>query len=110
MKANDRQHGGSHYKSLAIQPWDYIESNNIPYLEGSAIKYLTRWRDKGGITDLKKAIHFIEKRIEFEEEKGAKSEPARNTRHSRVPRKVGRVGRVPKKPPARKVQDRPRAD
>lgn len=68
-KANDIQHGGSHYKKAVIQPWDYIARNNIPYLEGSAIKYVSRWRDKGGIEDLKKAIHFIEKVIELEQEK-----------------------------------------
>lgn len=102
MSANAKQHGGTHYKSLAIEPWDYIEANNIPFLEGSAIKYLTRWRDKGGVADLKKAIHFIEKRIELEEAQG---EPASNTRHARVPGKVGRVDRVPKKAKARKVRD-----
>ena len=67
-KANDIQYGGSHYKSQVIQPWDYIARNKIPYLEGSAIKYISRWRDKGGIEDLKKAIHFIEKVIELESE------------------------------------------
>lgn len=69
LKANDVQHGGSHYKKNGIQPWDYIVSNNIGYLEGSAIKYLTRWKDKGGIQDLYKAIHFIQKLIETEEDK-----------------------------------------
>ena len=69
MSANAKQHGGDHYKNAAIQPWDYIDANNIPFLEGSAIKYLTRWRDKGGLEDLRKAIHFIEKRIELEEVK-----------------------------------------
>lgn len=69
MSANDTQHGGDHYKGKAIQPWDYIEANNIPFLEGSAIKYLTRWRDKGGVEDLRKALHFIQKRIELEEAK-----------------------------------------
>lgn len=67
--ANQIQHGGTHYKKCEIQPWDYIARNNIPYLEGSAIKYISRWRDKGGIEDLKKAIHFIEKVIELEQEK-----------------------------------------
>jgi UDP-3-O-acyl-N-acetylglucosamine deacetylase len=68
-KANSIQHGGSHYKAMVIQPWDFIDANNIPFLEGSAIKYLARWRDKGGVEDLKKAIHFIQKRIELEETK-----------------------------------------
>lgn len=70
-KANDKQIAGTHYKSLAVQPWDFIDGNNIPFLEGSAIKYLSRWRDKGGVQDLHKAIHFIEKRIELENAKTA---------------------------------------
>lgn len=68
-KANDKQQGGNHYKRKAIQPWDYIAANEIGFFEGSAIKYLTRWRDKGGIEDLRKANHFIEKLIELEVEK-----------------------------------------
>lgn len=66
MSANDIQHGGDHYKSKAIQPWDYIYANNIGYMEGCAIKYLSRWREKGGVEDLKKARHFIDKLIELE--------------------------------------------
>ena len=64
--ANETQVGGSHYKALAIQPWDYIAGNGIGYLEGCAIKYLSRWRDKGGVDDLRKAQHYIEKLIELE--------------------------------------------
>ena len=67
--ANAGQIGGSHYKKLTIQPWDYILSNGIGYCEGSAIKYLSRWKDKGGIQDLYKAKHFIDKLIEHEESK-----------------------------------------
>ncbi len=70
--ANEIQYGGGHYKKLKIQHWDYVDANNIPYLEACAIKYLTRWRDKGGVEDLRKAIHFIEKRIELEEAKEKK--------------------------------------
>ena len=66
MAANDVQHGGDHYKTKAIQPWDFIISNNIGFLEGNAIKYLCRWRDKGGIQDLEKARHYIDKLIEVE--------------------------------------------
>lgn len=58
--ALDKQVGGDHYKSKGIQPVEYILANNIGFCEGSAIKYLTRWKDKGGIEDLKKAKHFIE--------------------------------------------------
>jgi len=70
MSANDRQHGGSHYSKHAIQSWDFALANNIPYMEATAIKYLVRWRDKDGIRDLQKAIHFIEKLIEWEQDNG----------------------------------------
>lgn len=70
MSANDKQHGGQHYKTLAIQPWDYVAANGLGYFDGTAIKYLTRWRDKGGVEDLRKAIHFIEKLIEVESSSG----------------------------------------
>lgn len=55
-----KQVGGKHYSKFAIQPTEFIYKNNIPFIEGCAIKYLCRWRDKGGIQDLDKAIHFIE--------------------------------------------------
>lgn len=61
-----RQEGGRHYKDLAIQPVEYIHRNSIGFCEGSAIKYLTRWRAKGGVEDLKKARHFIDLLIEME--------------------------------------------
>ena len=61
--ANNKQVAGDHYQS-PIQCWDYLIANVIGYLEGTAIKYLSRWKKKGGIDDLKKAIHFIEKLIE----------------------------------------------
>jgi len=63
------QVGGSHYKSLAIQPVEYIHRNAIGYMEGNAIKYLTRWKAKGGVEDLKKAKHYIDLLIDMEEGK-----------------------------------------
>ncbi len=66
---NAIQHGGDHYKRKSIQPWDYIVANNIGFLEGNAIKYISRWREKNGIEDLKKAIHYIEKLIAVETER-----------------------------------------
>ncbi len=64
--ALDVQVGGRHYKEYAIQPVEYIHANKIPFCEGNAIKYITRWRDKGGIADLEKAKHFIDLLIELE--------------------------------------------
>ena len=61
-----KQVDGGHYKDLKIQPIEYIHANNIPFAEGCAIKYLTRWRAKGGVKDLEKAKHFIELLIELE--------------------------------------------
>ena len=65
MGARDVQVGGGHYKDLPIQPVEYIHKNGIGFLEGNAIKYLTRWRRKGGIEDLRKARHCIDLLIEL---------------------------------------------
>ena len=60
------QVSGSHYKTLKIQPIEYIHANGLPFAEGSIIKYVTRWRNKGGVTDLEKAKHFIDLLISLE--------------------------------------------
>jgi len=65
-KASELQIGGDHYKALPIQAAYFCYINSIPYLEATAIKYLCRWRSKNGIEDLKKARHFIDLLIEFE--------------------------------------------
>jgi len=67
MSAFDTQVGGDHYKKMGIQPMEYITKNNMPFADGCIIKYVTRWRFKGGIEDLKKAKHFIDLLIELEE-------------------------------------------
>lgn len=66
MSALEKQVSGDHYKSLKIQPVEFIHANGIPFAEGSVIKYVTRWRDKGGLADLEKAKHFLEILIELE--------------------------------------------
>ena len=66
MSALEKQINGDHYKSLTIQPVEYIHATNIPFLEGNVIKYVTRWRNKNGIADLEKAKHYIELLIELE--------------------------------------------
>ncbi|WP_338585853.1 DUF3310 domain-containing protein [Pseudomonas sp. MAG733B] len=67
MSALEKQVSGGHYKSLKIQPIEYIHANGIPFAEGSVIKYVTRWREKGGLADLEKAKHFLELLIELEQ-------------------------------------------
>lgn len=60
------QVGGQHYKGMRIQPVEYCHANGIPFAEGCVIKYVSRWRDKGGVDDLKKARHFLDLLIELE--------------------------------------------
>lgn len=62
------QVAGTHYKQLPIQPVQYIHANKIGYFEGNVIKYVTRWRDKGGVADLEKAKHYIELLIQLEQQ------------------------------------------
>ena len=64
MSAYDKQIGGSHYRSLKIQPSKFVIENELLFPEGSVIKYICRHRFKNGKEDLLKAIHFIEMIIE----------------------------------------------
>lgn len=66
QSALDRQIGGGHYKQFAIQPVEFIHKNGIGFIEGNCIKYLARWREKGGIQDLEKVKHYIDLLIELE--------------------------------------------
>jgi hypothetical protein len=60
LSALDVQVGGSHYKDMAIQPIEYIIANDLPFIEGNIVKYITRWKQKGGVEDIKKVIHYAE--------------------------------------------------
>jgi len=60
------QIGGEHYKKLAIQPMEYSMANNLDACQHTIVKYVTRFRDKGGLADLQKARHTIDMLIEFE--------------------------------------------
>lgn len=55
-----QQVGGDHYKSMAIQPVEFILANDLGFCEGNAIKYLCRYRQKGGVQDLEKARHYVD--------------------------------------------------
>ena len=63
--ALDKQTGGNHYKDMAIQPAEYAEKNGLSLLEGNIVKYVSRWKKKGGLTDLQKIIHCAELIIEI---------------------------------------------
>ena len=52
---------------MKIQPLEYCHANNIGKIEGDVISYVSRWRNKNGIEDLKKAVHELQILIELEE-------------------------------------------
>ena len=60
---NDVQVGGDHYKKHKIQPWDAIHDWNLGFFTGNAVKYIARHKDKGGLEDIKKARHYLDKLI-----------------------------------------------
>ena len=59
----------SHYTSLSPQPIEVIEAWGLGYHEATALKYLSRWRNKAGVEDLKKCRWFIDRLISIEEDK-----------------------------------------
>ena len=67
MSASNKQVGGDHYKDLEIQPFEFIERNGLGYGVGNVIKYLCRYKSKGGIEDLQKARHYIDLLIDLEQ-------------------------------------------
>ena len=64
MRAINEQIGGTHYRDKAIQPIEYILANDLGFCEGNIIKYVSRYKDKNGLEDLKKAKHYLEFLIE----------------------------------------------
>ena len=67
--AREYQLGGTHYTDKDIQPWDAMQSwmtedQYRGYLIGNVIKYIARFQDKGGVLDLQKCKHYLDKLIE----------------------------------------------
>ncbi len=61
-----KQIGGNHYRKYPIQPAEYNARNGLSFLAGNVIKYVTRYKDKGGAEDIRKAMHYLELILEFE--------------------------------------------
>lgn len=57
---------GNHYKTMKVQPVEYIHANNMPYMEGNVIKYISRHKSKNGAADVRKAIHYCQLILELE--------------------------------------------
>ena len=73
MKVDNYQVGGNHYLNLGVAPWEAMKAWMCPeafagFLQGNCIKYLARYKDKGGVQDLKKCQHYLAKLIEVEGE------------------------------------------
>jgi hypothetical protein len=64
--ALDVQVGGSHYKTLEIQPIEFCHKNKLGPCESNIVKYITRWKDKGGKADLEKVKHYVDLLIQLE--------------------------------------------
>ncbi len=64
--ALEKQIGGGHYRIHNIQPIEYIHANDLSFIEGCVVKYITRWREKNGIQDLEKVKHYVDLLIELE--------------------------------------------
>lgn len=62
----DTQVDGDHYKKLKIQPMEYSMANNLDACQHTVVKYVTRFRDKGGEKDIDKAIHALQMLKKFE--------------------------------------------
>jgi hypothetical protein len=59
----------SHYRQGKIEPWDFIVSQNLNFLAGNVVKYISRYKHKNGVEDLKKAKTYLEKLISIEKAK-----------------------------------------
>lgn len=69
MSSKNTQVGGNHYKDMKIQPIEFTLQNNLGFCEGNIIKYVSRYKNKNGVEDLKKARHYIDLLIEQVEAK-----------------------------------------
>ena len=70
--ANEYQIGGSHYKDMAVQPWDVMQSvmtheEFVGFLKGNVVKYSMRQGKKEGTDDAAKALHYLAKLREVQE-------------------------------------------
>tara|TARA_B100001778_G_scaffold207422_1_gene171445 strand:- start:977 stop:1234 length:258 start_codon:yes stop_codon:yes gene_type:complete len=67
LKSREKGESVNHPKhyNQGIEMWDYAYSHDLDFFEGNIVKYVTRWKDKGGIEDLYKAKQYLDKLIEF---------------------------------------------
>ena len=57
-----------HYTKGSIECIDYINAWDMDYIEGNIVKYITRYKFKNGLEDLKKAQFYVNMLVERAEE------------------------------------------
>ena len=72
LEALKAQVGGDHYKSMKIQPAEYILANGIGHYEAAAIEYISRWKMKGGVASLEKAQQCLQILIDYRRQQNVK--------------------------------------
>jgi hypothetical protein len=69
MQPSLRQVGGSHYKTMAVQPWDVVDTwpleQQVGAYRAGALKYIMRMGSKDeSVQEIGKGIHYLEKLTE----------------------------------------------
>lgn len=70
MEKSTHKNDPEHYTGCTIEPIEFVLANNLGPCEANVVKYVTRWKQKDGIKDLRKAIRYLELLIEHEDYKG----------------------------------------
>ena len=65
-KMEDNVNHPKHYTKGKIEPIDFINANDMDYLEGNIIKYISRYKYKSGVEDLEKAEFYLRMLIQRE--------------------------------------------
>lgn len=50
--------GGTHYSTMKVEPIELINILGLDFSQGNIVKYISRYRNKGGIDDIEKALHY----------------------------------------------------
>lgn len=58
MINKDKEVGGTHYADMKIEPIELICALDLSFIQGSIIKYVSRYKNKNGVEDLNKALHY----------------------------------------------------
>lgn len=61
-----------HYRQGSMEVIDAIEGMSLGFHAGNVVKYVARYKAKGGVEDLRKAAWYLRRLIEIEENKQPK--------------------------------------